>query len=686
MKIRIITSCTGEKQHSPANQLAQSDFERLHDSEQFQALEDRLADFRTPAEDLYTGIQHVRLMDGVQRFREKYGADSLDLWILSAGYGLIPGAREIVPYECTFQGMKAKEIDTWAEHLRVSQGARELLAQPADLLLVLLGDSYLRALALDDTVRFAAPALFFTGKASQKRVKGQGTPRAVPVSNAETKRFSCGLVGLKGELAKRILHHLADKGDSLLAQLLDPAIDVLSLLDGDSSPPDSPAKPKSAKSSKARPNPDVDYVINIPDSWWNKPHQQRLRYFIPEWDDLVDPDYDFLTDTHSGGRGDWSNETYAHQMYPEPNYDGILVSKVVAEKTKKKKKRINEMGVHRYLRVPPEFPIMGDCGAFGYIQEENPPYTTDEILEYYTRLGFDYGVSIDHLVVAATEDQKHFRYELTIQNAAEFLKEHRKRDLPWEPIGAVQGWDAESYAKAARQYVTMGYKYIALGGLVRSSTKEIMRILSAVHEVVPETVAIHLFGIARLQVMPDFASLGVRSVDSASFLRRAWMGSGGQNYMTENGFYTAIRIPEAGKSFRAKRMVQEGRADAEKVKRLEKLCMKAVRDFDKGLLSVEETLDVIDEYDRLITPKRKDIRPMLRATLESAPWKSCPCDICRRDGIEVIIFRGNNRNRRRGFHNIYAFYRSLQRILLEENVNLSMSVHKSEGHKQLSLF
>jgi hypothetical protein len=427
-----------------------------------------------------------------------------------------------------------------------------------------------------------------------------------------------------------------------------------------------------AKTKRSAPqaNPDVDKVISIPKEWWEKPHRSKLRYFIPEWDDLVDPDYDFETDTHSGGSGDWSNETYAHQMYPEPNYDGILISKVVAEKSVKKKERINRLGVHRFLRVPDNFPIMGDCGAFGYIMDEVPPYTTAEILEYYTRLGFNYGVSLDHLIVKATEDQKQFRYDLTINNAEEFLIEHRKLGLDWEPIGAVQGWDPQSYADAARKYVSMGYKYIGLGGLVRSSTKEVLRLLEEVHKVVPENVAIHLFGLARLSALEDFVSLGVRSVDSASYLRRAWMGSGGENYLTDYGFYTAIRIPEGGKSFRAKRMVLEGRADANQVDKLEKDCLKAMHEFDQGKLSVEKTLDVIEEYDKLITEKRIDIRPLIQRTLEAQPWKTCPCEICKKDGIDVIIFRGNNRNRRRGFHNTYVFYRLLQRMLAGEQLDL----------------
>lgn len=659
MKIRIITSCTGEKRHSPEDQLTQDDLRNLHDGETFEALEATLDGYRTPAQDLYTGQQHVRLMEGVRRFRDDLGPDTVDLWILSAGYGLIPGEREVVPYECTFSGMKVAEIEEWAEHLRVPAYARQLFASPADLILVLLGEPYLRALDLDGTVEFAPPAVFFTSKGALRYIQGEGEIRTVPLTNREAKRFSCGLVGLKGELAQRLLVRLTEEGESFLAELLDPETDALSLLDT--------VQTRDARSEKRKPKKKtasgVDRVIQIPRSWWEKPHRQKLRYFIPEWDDRVDPDYDFESDTHSGGTGDWANEVFAHQIYPSPNYDGILVSKVVAEKTQKKKRRINELGVHRYLRVPSEFPIMGDCGAFDYIKEDEPPYTTDEILDYYTRLGFDYGVSVDHLIVKATEEQKKFRYELTISNAEEFLREHETRDLPWTPIGSVQGWDAQSYAEAARQYVAMGYEYIALGGLVRTQTQEILRILDAVHRVVPEKVKIHLFGLARLNALREFSRLGVHSVDSASYLRRAWMGTGRNYFALDGETYTAIRIPEAGNSFRAKRIVTEGRATREEVERLEANCLRAVREYDEGILGVSETLDALLEYDHLIAKDRDDLREPYRKVLEAAPWQSCPCAICQTDGVEVIIFRGNNRNRRRGFHNTYIFYQLLQQEL-----------------------
>ncbi len=674
LRILIITSCTGEKTVSPPDQLSLLDFQQ--GAAHVRARERELKEFFTPAGEIYTGEQHVRLMRGLSALRTCSDLRPLDsaLWILSAGYGLIPEDRKIAPYECTFATMKTRELRAWADHLQVPKEFRSTVAQPYDLTLILLGDNYLQACQLDDKVKFGGLTVLFCGQGQAKKIPRLPNVRIVTLSNAEAKRFSCGLVGLKGEVASRLLQKLAAENDALL-RLKDPAFNVLSWLDeaalGASAPlreTKSGSAPSSSPREKCRANPAVDHVIQLAPSWQDKPHRQKLRYFIPEWDDLVDPDYDFLNDQHSGGSSDWSNEVYAHQMYPEPNYDGLLMSRAVAEKSKKKKERINALGVHRFLRVPREFPIMGDCGAFDYIMEEKPPYPTEDVLDYYTRLDFDYGVSVDHLIVTATEHQKKFRYDLTIHNAEEFLKEHRKAGLKWEPIGAVQGWDAESYAKAAAQYVKMGYRYIGLGGLVRTASPEILRTLRMVHEVVPKGVGIHLFGLARLKVIRQMADLGVTSVDSASALRRAWLGDD-DNYWTLSGrHFRAIRIPEAGKSFRAKRMVSEGRASGDEVARKEEQCLTALRRFDKGKGSVVDVLATISEYDHLITPDRTMILEGIRETLEAKPWKTCPCSICKRDGIEVIIFRGNNRNRRRGFHNTYVFYQFLQKALNGEAV------------------
>jgi hypothetical protein len=607
------------------------------------------------AEQLYTGQQHARLMRGIASMRAQLQktAGKLELYILSAGYGLISGEQKLAPYEATFQGMGRSELRKWADTLNVPQAFREAVSAPYDLAIVLLGDDYLDACSLDAFVKLGGPTILFCGKNTLKKLPKLASLYAVALTNAEAKRFSCGLVALKGELGSRILSRLAT--DSAFAATFPLSSDVLSLLD------DAPAAPP-ARRSTARAKTDVDYVISLPATWNHRPHRAKLSYFIPEWDDFVDRDFDFENDVHSGGSGDWSNSVYAHQLYPEPNYDGILISKVVAEKSKKKKELINRLGVHRSLRVPRQFPIMGDCGAFGYINEKVPPYTTEEILEYYTRLDFDYGVSIDHLIVTATEAEKKARYDLTVENAAEFLKTHRKAGLPWTPIGAVQGWDAKSYAAAAKKYVDMGYDYIALGGLVRSSTSDIVEILKAVHEVVPATVRVHLFGLARLAGLSVFTKLGVTSVDSASFLRQAWMRTTTSYVLPEESF-AALRIPEAGKSFRAKRMNEHAGLDNAAVSRLEQAALKSVRAYAARRGSIDGALNALLEYDRFVTADRVDLSGPYRNTLEKRPWEQCECAICKHAGVEVVVFRGNNRNRRRGFHNTYVFYRLLDQVL-----------------------
>jgi hypothetical protein len=73
---------------------------------------------------------------------------------------------------------------------------------------------------------------------------------------------------------------------------------------------------------------------------------------------------------------------------------------------------------------------------------------------------------------------------------------------------------------------------------------------------------------------------------------------------------------------------------------------------------------VVSDYDRVWAIVRDyatwigddDLLQEYQDTLQSRPWEKCNCPICREYGVEVCIFRGNDRNRRRGFHNTQRFY------------------------------
>jgi hypothetical protein len=101
---------------------------------------------------------------------------------------------------------------------------------------------------------------------------------------------------------------------------------------------------------------------------------------------------------------------------------------------------------------------------------------------------------------------------------------------------------------------------------------------------------------------------------------------------------------------------------------MEQAALKAVRGFGERRVALKDALEALLDYDQFVTKERVSMEPAYRRTLEDRPWEQCDCSICKTYGIEVVIFRGNNRNRRRGFHNTWVFYRLLQQVLNGEMV------------------
>ena len=285
-----------------------------------------------------------------------------------------------------------------------------------------------------------------------------------------------------------------------------------------------------------------------------------MKFFLPDWDDRVDPGYDFPTDRMTLSRKPY-DDLYAHELFDERVYDGILVSRMALESAARKRQRAEQIGMRAYLRMPDDLELFGDCGAFGYIGEREPSFSTEDILEYYDRLGFDYGVSVDHIILPESADQRRFRYRLTLRNAEAFLAMHRAAGLDFTPVGAAQGWDEASYSKAADALIEMGYEYIAVGGLARSSTREITRILTVVSSTVAGRARLHVFGVARAALLPLLLELGIASADSAAPLRQAWLSAKSNYYTEDGGAFAAIRIP-AAKDGRALTGSLVGRSDA----------------------------------------------------------------------------------------------------------------------------
>jgi len=399
-----------------------------------------------------------------------------------------------------------------------------------------------------------------------------------------------------------------------------------------------------------------------------------MKFFFPDSHDTVDPSFDFQTErrTHSGSRQ--QSQLYAHETLSEPPYDGMLLSKAMIDPLSNSKgvrysfaqvQRLKRLGVREFLRLDRpglsrRIETMGDCGAFSFANDPEPPFNTDAVIEFYLDCQFDYGISLDHVILGykqnlsakdAPEDWRK-RFEITMENANAFLTTQRSLKRPLTAIGAAQGWSPASYATAVTRLQKMGYDYIALGGMVPLKTPELMSCLAAVNEVRRPQTKLHLLGISRLEKLADFEDLGVFSLDSTSPLKRAFMDDR-ENYHTADHMYTAVRIPQVDGNPQLKKLILSGQIDFSTARKMEQECLDGIIAYDRGNLDLESLLSRLKEYESL-WHGRKDDSIYYRKTLEDKPWNQCPCAICQRLGIHVIIFRGAERNRRRGFHNLYV--------------------------------
>jgi len=91
--------------------------------------------------------------------------------------------------------------------------------------------------------------------------------------------------------------------------------------------------------------------------------------------------------------------------------------------------------------------------------------------------------------------------------------------------------------------------------------------------------------------------------------------------------------------------------------------VEALEESSGEVATFKQIWTVLENYASSELIEDEDLLEGYRKTLRSRPWERCDCPICENLGIEVAIFRGNNRNRRRGFHNTYRFYQQFKHDL-----------------------
>ena len=410
--------------------------------------------------------------------------------------------------------------------------------------------------------------------------------------------------------------------------------------------------------------------------------RRDVEFFFPDSQDQIDPTYDFEREASSRDRVRQRDDRYAHEVISPAPYTGILLSKALVDGPGSKytfaqRHRLYRLGVRRFFRLDdhdgPRLATFGDCGAFNYVREDEPPYSVEEVLDFYEECGFDYGVSVDHVILGYIPDATDvvkplrtvdpdwiWRQELTLEYGAEFLREHRARRAEFTPLGVAQGWSPRSYAHAVRELQRMGYHYIALGGMVPLKTAEIEACLKAIEDVRHPATRLHLLGITRTELVKNYERYGVVSFDSTSPFRQAFKDDR-DNYYARERKYLAIRVMQIDGNNRLKQRVLAGELDQNKGRALEQACLHALAAYDRDECSADAPLEALAAYDSFLG--EPDRQGEYWRTLHKRPWRACPCGICTEVGIQVVIFRGTERNKRRGFHNLFVFNQLLHNVL-----------------------
>jgi hypothetical protein len=216
MNTLVITPCSAKKRSDVPNPARAAD---LADPERRRQAEARLAAFSQPAMDMYTGIHHRLVVEGVRALWERRGRQVLDVSILSGGYGLLRAEEVIIPYDVSLDEFDAAGLAQWAARLRIPERAATLI-RSYDLVFYLLDGRYLSVLGLPLDVPAAIQQIVLTGEEDLSLVPSAPNLHAfVAAGGAAARRWHVKAPHVRGFLFGRLCRQVVRHGPAVLEWL-----------------------------------------------------------------------------------------------------------------------------------------------------------------------------------------------------------------------------------------------------------------------------------------------------------------------------------------------------------------------------------------------------------------------------------------------------------------------------------
>lgn len=188
MKILVVASCTKSKKYSEPDQT-----------------------YRTKAIDMYGG-SFLPIKRSVETFQRFQGDSSLDLVIVSAGYGVLRQNDLILPYDKTFSGKSKDHLVKEYERLNIKNDFHKLLESSYDLIIIAVGTDYAGSLGLEDISTDTPVLLIVDKRVLQKDLRKIENLFSIEHTQELNKIVGCAGIYLKGILIERALDFIRDKG------------------------------------------------------------------------------------------------------------------------------------------------------------------------------------------------------------------------------------------------------------------------------------------------------------------------------------------------------------------------------------------------------------------------------------------------------------------------------------------
>jgi hypothetical protein len=159
--------------------------------------------------ELYTGNQNRELVKGVDLLRQIPDVQ-VGFYIISAGFGLVDENETLPAYDCTFSGMKKKEIKDRAELLGIPSDFKKILSSDSDLVYLALGSDYFLTLGEDWLTSSTFSIIGFHRGLSGKNMLCVPSAHEIVSSFSQNGYKIHGITGFKGDLLRILASYALD--------------------------------------------------------------------------------------------------------------------------------------------------------------------------------------------------------------------------------------------------------------------------------------------------------------------------------------------------------------------------------------------------------------------------------------------------------------------------------------------